>query len=186
MTIGLLTYIFLLIEFGISIWNGYASGVNWSAADSAISKILSAVTLVFAFAGTTYVIITVGSIVLNYLNVIDQTIAVLMLAYNYLVLGGVITALGVVVAIQSIIIAYRTRSIWSAFVAVFNTAISAWNVFSYVSEFSMVTNVISSESRNESKDDQGKLILIIICLAIVGFLITIAAFEAGVKRGRAF
>ncbi len=184
MTLDLLTCIFLIIEFGISIWNGYASGVNWGAADSFVTKAVSAITLVFAFAGTTYVIITVGAVVLNYLNFIDQTIAVLMLGYNYLVLGGVITLLGIVITLESIIVAYRTRSIGSAIIAIFNTAVSAFNVFSYVSQFSMVTNMISSESRSESKDDQGRLILIIFGLALVGLLITIAAFEAGVRRGR--
>ena len=170
----------------ISIWNGYASGVNWGAADSLVTKVLSAITLVFAFAGTTYVIITVGAFILNYLNFIDQSVVVLMLSYNYLVLGGVITALGIVIALESIIIAYKTRSFGSAIIAIFNTAASALNVFSYASQFSAVTHLISSESRREDQDDRGQLILIIIGLAIVGLLITVAAFEAGARRGREY
>jgi len=184
MTLDLLTCVFLIVEFVISIWNGYASGVNWGSADSSVTKALSAITLVFAFAGTTYVIITVGAVILNYLNFIDETLAVLMLSYNYLVLGGVITLLGIVIALESIIVAYRTRSVGSGLIAVFNTAASAFNVFSYASQFSVVTNLISSESKDESKDDQGRLILTVLGLALVGLLITIAAFEAGVRRGR--
>jgi hypothetical protein len=184
MDIGtVLVILILALDFVLSIWNSYASGYNFkmlrrhNTDASTFMLIYCVLGLMIGVVGTIYVLAIVIGVVAFYMNYISFGVVDLLLAYNFIIFGGLITLLGVGITIQSWVIAIKTHNKWMIVASLWNTFASIWNVFNYISEFSAVTGIIKSESKDS--DSTGIVVVIFIVAIIIAVLLSYVAFHAG-------
>jgi hypothetical protein len=181
-SIDLLTAIILAINFVISIWNSYAAGFNIGMQRRAQGpwwlKIYPVLGLSIGIAGEAYVLTIVIAIIANANGLIgDSTVAVL-LAYNFLVLGGLITILGIGITIQTVYITLKHPTFWGAAGSIYNVFASIWNVFNYVRNFGVAANLIKEEEK-EGSSNQGAVVILAVIAVLVAVLLSYIAFHAG-------
>ena len=170
----------LAIDFVISIWNGYASGLALTLlrgqSGQSFAKAAAVAGLGLAFAGMAYVMLVLFAFVallIGYLGVADVTT---VLAFDFLVFGAMIIGFGLVVTAQSIAIAYRRRSLGAI-------AISAWNVFAEVWDIAIYAEGFKSAyGALGGGRDRVNLYAVIALAVLVAFFITFAAYRHGVNR----
>ncbi len=186
MALDLLTIGILALDFIISVWNSYAAGFNISllykedkVGLTLLVWISSICALVLGFIGTTYVLSTVIGFVLYSFSYISADILTSLLAINFLVFGFLITVLGIIIAIETVVMAVKRHNLSSILVSIYNTIASIWNVFTYINNFGAVGDLL----RGEDKDSKDHAILIIAVAAVVSIIITYLAFHMGMNRG---
>ena len=181
----LLTVGILALDFVLSIWNSYAAGYNFGMLrkqDSNFGLIYAIFALMMGVVGLIYVIAIAIGFALYAIGSISLDVVNLLLAYNFLVFGGLITFLGVGITIQTWMIAIKTHNKWAIGASIWNTFASIWNVFNYISEFSTMTGIIKSESKDTK--DEGSVIIIIIVAVIIALLLSYVAFHAGNSKAK--
>ncbi len=187
MAFDLLTIGILVLDFIISVWNSYAAGYNISllykedkVGLTLLVWISSVVALILGFVGTTYVLSTVIGFILYSFSYIGGDILTALLAINFLVFGFLITVLGIIITIESVVMAIKRHNLSSILISIFNIGASIWNVFTYISNFGAVGDLL----RGEDKDSKDYAILIIAVAAIISIIITYLAFHMGMNRGK--
>lgn len=184
--LSLITIIILIIDFVISIWNAYASGFNIGLLQKKkidagkFSRISSYAGLGLSFVGMAYVLIIVISLAGNSLGYVDVGTVNFALAFDFLVFGILIIGLGLLVTIQSVIIAAQRKSIGSVLVAVFNVFAEVWDIASYVSGFKESVNML----KGENKDEQANAAIIVVVAVLIAFFIVHAAYKHGFSKGQ--
>lgn len=185
MGLDLLTIAILVLDFIISVWNSYAAGFNISllykedkVGLTLLVWISSVCALILGFIGTTYVLSTVIGFIFYSFAYISAGVLTALLAINFLVFGLLITFLGIVITIESVVMAVKRHNLSSILVSIFNIGASIWNVFTYVSNFGAVGGML----REEDKDSKDFAVLIIIVAAVFAFIITYVAFHMGMRR----
>ncbi len=186
MAFDLLTIGILALDFIISVWNSYAAGYNISllykedkVGLTLLVWISSICALILGFVGTTYVLSTVIGFILYSFSYISGDILTALLAINFLVFGLLITVLGIIITIESVVMAVKRRSLSSILVSIFNIGASIWNVFTYISNFGAVGDLL----RGEDKDSKDYAVLVIAVAAVISIIITYLAFRMGMNRG---
>ncbi len=181
----ILVFVILLFDFGISIWNAYASGYNigmlrkqQNTSGFTVAAAWSGVGL--AFAGITYVLLVVLSYVGAYLGYIDPNTAAAVLGFDELVFGLMIIGFGLMITIQSIIIAAKTKNIWSILIAAVNTIFEVLNIIMYIETFQQSVQMVKGIAGNR-RDEQNFAILVILAV-VIGYFITQAAYNRGIKK----
>jgi len=185
--VDIVSTLILVLDFVLSIWNSYSAGLSYGMLKknggpgwAYISTILG---LSLGIAGSVYV----TAIVLGYagyaLGYVDAGTVDLLFAYNYLVTGASITALGIGATIQSIYIAAKHPGFWTVGQALYNTFASIWNVFAYMSDFGPLESIINYERQNDRQSDLVVLIILIIIAVLLGVLLSLIAFNAGRNHG---
>ncbi len=181
----ILVLLILIFDFGISIWDAYASGYNigmlrkqQNTSGFTVAAAWSGVGL--AFAGITYVLLVVLSYVGAYLGYIDPATATAVLGFDSLVFGLMIIGFGLMITIQSIIIAAKTKNIWSIVIAAINTIFEVLNIIVYVETFQQSVQMVKGIAGNR-KDEQNFAILVILAI-VIGYFITQAAYNRGIKK----
>lgn len=182
--IPVLAIIILVLDFIISIWNAYASGFNIGLLKNRKSNRLSVYSsysgLALAFAGIAYVLIVVLSIVAASLGYVDVGTVQFVLAFDFLVFGLMIIGFGLMVTVQSIIIATERKSIGSILVALWNVFAEVWDIASYVAGFKESVSMLSGKNREEETNA-----LIIVAVAVlIAFFITHAAYRHGFNKAQ--
>lgn len=180
-----ITVVILAFDFIISIWNGYASGYNIglirkgkaNGSGGGFSEIAAYSGLGLAFVGIVYVLVIVLSYVLYWLGYVGSSVVNYALAFNFLVFGLMIIGFGLMVTIQSIILAYRKRSIWSILIAIFNTVVIIFDVVSYASAFGESVQLLKG-----NRQGSGNAYIIVIVAILIGFFIIHAAYKQGLKK----
>lgn len=175
----------LALNMIISIWNSYASGFNLTVLRKHSNQplwllfmVLSVTSLFMGFIGACYVLITALGVVAFMTGYISSSLLTLLFAYNFLVLGGLITGLGIVMTIETVAVAIKTRNKWAALASCWNIFASVWNVVTYLKNFKAVTNVI-----NGTKDSRTKLYIIAAVAVVMAIIIVYAAYHMGAKKG---
>lgn len=127
--LGVWTIFILIINTLLSFWNAYSSGYNavalklYNGKGSTFFRIANYAGLVLSFAGLAYVLMFVLGFIANSMGYIGIEILEFLIAFNQLVFGGLITFAGLLVTIETIILAFIRRDIWSILIAIFNSFI---------------------------------------------------------------
>ncbi|MCI4365941.1 MAG: hypothetical protein L3K10_07805 [Thermoplasmata archaeon] len=179
-----LSLVFLVLivalDFGISIWNAYASGVAFTLlrgqSGKTLTKVAAGAGLGLAFAGMSYAMLIVFSFLAYYLGYLGAGDVTVVLAFDFLVFGAMIIGFGLVVTAQSVARAYRERSFGTI-------AISVWNVFAEVADVAIYASGFrSAYGTLGGARNRVNLYAIIILAVLVAFFITYAAYRHGVRR----
>jgi len=182
--VDLLTAIILLVDFVISIWNSYAAGLM--VGFQKVSKgpgwvrAIAGLALAMGLVGETYVLTVVLALVANAYGLLDTGSLDLLLAYNFLVTGGLVVILGIAVTAESIYVAIRRPGVWTIAGTIYNVFASIWNVFTYVENFGTAMNIIKSEGRSRN---QGAIIVLAITAVVIASLLSYIAFHFGRAHG---
>lgn len=186
--VGLLSIIVLGFDLVLSVWNSYSAGLSYGMLKrnrgpgwAYMSPILG---LSLGLAGGIYVTATVVGLLGYVFGLVDLGTVDLLFAYNSLITGTLIVALGIGVTIQSIYITVRRPSFGNVATAIYNTFASLWNVFVYMRDFGPLESLINRERRSERKSDLGTLIILAIIIVLLGVLLTYVSFNAGVNHGQ--
>ena len=179
-TATLFLFAILALDFAISLWNAYASGLTLTLLRGqprqGFAKAAAIAGLALAFVGMCYVLIIVfayGALVLGYLAVGDF---LFLVAFDFLVFGAMIIGLGLVVTAQSIAVAYRQRRWGDIGVAIWNVFTEIWDISIYAEGFKDASRVVSSD-RNKIN-----LYAVVAAAVGVGFIITYVAYRHGVRK----
>lgn len=179
--VGVLAILVLIFDFVLSIWNAYASGYNIGIINKTkqegFSKIAAYSGLGLAFVGITYVLIVVLSIIAFAVGYIGSATVEYAFAFDFLVFGLMIAGFGLMITIQSILIAAKRRSIGSIFVAIYNVVVEIWDVASYVSGFKQATSILKAD-----REERGNALMIVLIAALIGYFITHAAYKHGLNK----
>lgn len=177
----------MIINFFLSLWNAYASGQNMVFLENYKGKfkeffmIANSFGLLLAFSGVAYTTIFFISYIASLVGYINVNTLNVIASYNLLVFGGLITVSGLVIAVESILIAYLKRNFFSIFIALYNVIASIWNLYAYISSFETARNIISS---NNDDRDSGKIVLILIISVLIAFFITYNFYNLGKKKAK--
>ncbi len=182
-------FVFFIMIFNlvISLWNAYASGYNSVILERArhmkfrdFFTIANSFGLVISFAGATYAL----SFFLSYLaykfGYINAEIVALIASYSFLVFGGLIVFSGIIITIESILVAYLRRNFWSILVAIYNTIASVWNIFAYVSSFKYAKDIADRYGSDE--DNRTKAIIIIIIAMFIAIFLVYTFYKWGKNK----
>ncbi len=182
LTIGIMIFNLL-----ISLWNAYASGYNSVLLERTkkmpfkdFFNIANSFSLVLAFGGASYSLSFFISLLASYLGYISPEVALLISAYSFLVFGGLITFAGIVITIESIIVAYYKRNFWSIGIAIYNTIASIWNLYNYITSFSYVKEIAGQYGSSE--DNRTKAIIIIVIAALIALFLVYSFYKIGKSK----
>ncbi len=172
----------LVLTFAISIWNAYASGFNIGMCRKnnieGFQKYASYSGLGLAFAGMTYVLVIVLSIIGYYAGYVTIGTVQAALSINFLVFGLMIIGFGLMVTIQSILIAAQRKSFWSILIAIWNIFAMIVDIASYISGFKEATSMLGGQNRR----DQGNAVIIVLIAVLISFFIVHAAYRFGLNK----
>ncbi len=183
----MLGYIFIILilafDFIISLWDAYASGVNKGMLEkkqrfaSMLTKILFVYAGVgIAFFGMTYVLVIILSLILYEIGYIGIGLLTYTLNFNFLVFGLMIISFGILVTVQSILVAVHRRSFGSIAISIFNIIIILFDISMYASGFKSALRVVRN-GRNRSAG----FYEIIIAALILAYVLIHTAYKKGVN-----
>jgi len=185
--VDILTVLILALDFGFSVWNAYASGLNIETLRrGGGSSWLEAVAysgLGLAYAGASYVMLIVVGSVAYALGYVSADVVAGVLGLDFLVFGALIIGFGLMVTIQSIIVAYRRRSFGSIAIAAWNIFAEIWDIASYLEGFGDAVSMVKGTGSDER--DETSLILIVIVALLIAYFIVHAAYMHGKRKAQA-
>jgi hypothetical protein len=149
-------------------------------AGNRFAKVASYAGLGLAFVGITYVLIIVLGFVALSLGYVDVGTVNFILAFDFLVFGILIIGFGLIVTIQSIMIAVERRSIGGILVAIWNVFAEIWDIASYVSGFKESVNMLRGKTEKEKTNS----IIIVVVAILIGYFITHAAYKHGFNKAQ--
>jgi hypothetical protein len=184
--VDILTVLILVIDFGFSIWNAYASGLNVEmlrrGGGSSWLKAVAYSGLGLAYSGASYVMIIVIGYVAYAFGYVTADVVEGVLGLDFLVFGLLIIGFGLMITIQSIIMAVRRRSLGSIVVAVWNTFAEIWDIASYAEGFRDAVSMVKGAGRNER--DETSVIIIMIVALLIAYFIVHAAYMQGKRKAQ--
>jgi hypothetical protein len=183
---GLDIFYILIVIFDIliSIWNAYNAGkaleyMKLNNIESDWPRMVAYSTLILSFAGAAYGNASLLSIVAYYLGYIDIYTLLGVLSFSFLVFGFLIILFGIVVTVNSIIVASKTKRFFDIFIAIYNSIAVIWDIYSYIEGFSTAFNILRNQFSNEERNSQGVFILIIIAAVLIAVFMVYGAFKYG-------
>lgn len=176
--------LFVVFDFAISIWNAYASGYNIGMlrreSRKGFFKISSYSGLGLAFVGMGYVIIIILSLLAYYLGYASFATVEFAMSFNFLVFGLMIIGFGLIITVQSIIIAAQKKDFWSIAIAIYNTFAEIWDIASYASGFKESVQLL-----RRNRQGSGNALIIIVIALFIAFFIVHAAYRHGYNKATA-
>ncbi|MFP3132139.1 MAG: hypothetical protein RXQ77_02265 [Candidatus Nanopusillus sp.] len=183
---GISIFYILIVIFDIllSIWNAYNAGrsleyMKLNNIESDWPRMVAYSTLILSFAGAAYSNTSLLSIAAYYLGYIDIYTLLGVLSFSFLVFGFLIILFGIVVTINSIIVASKTRRFFDIAIAVYNSIAVIWDIYSYIEGFSTAFSILRNQFGNEERNSQGVFILIIIAAVLIAVFMVYGAFKYG-------
>lgn len=181
LTLGLIAII-LVLDFVISLWNAYASGVTLSLIrhqkGHTFEKAAGVAGLGLAFSGMAYVLLIVLSALGSVLGLLTLDDLLYVLSFDFLVFGACIIGFGLVVTAQSVAIAWRQRNFGAIGVAAWNVFSEIWDVAIYAEGFRTAAGVVQGD-----REDKSTLYALIAVAVGLAFLLTYVAYRQGVRKG---
>ncbi len=181
-SIGL--FLLLAVNFGISLWNAYAAGYNLTMlryAETPLKSFFtfaSYATLVLSFAGVSQVFATVLSLILLALGKISVDVVLYVSGYSFLVFGTLIVFSGIIITIESIVIATQKRDFWSILISIYNVIASIFNIYNYITTFRYASELIKSGDERE----ENNALLIVLVSALFAFFVVYNFYKMGKKK----
>lgn len=179
------TYAFLVVvivlDFALSLWNAYSSGVIWGLLrhqpGKRFSKACAVAGVGLAFAGMAYA----TTIVLSYLAFVVGFLAIwdllYLVSFDFLVFGAMIIGFGLVITVQSIAIAYRQRHFGPIAIASWNTIAEVWDIVTYAEGFQTAAGVVKGD-----RADRANVLAILAVAVAVALIVTYFAFRRGLSK----
>ena len=171
----------IVVDFVLSLWNAYASGVTWgllrNQPGKGFSKVCAVAGLGLAFAGMAYattIILSWVALEVGFLAIWDF---LYLVSFDLLVFGAMIIGFGLVITAQSITIAYRRRSFGTIAIATWNTFAEVWDIATYAQGFQTAASVVKGDRR-----DRANVTAILAVAVAVALIITYFAFRQGIRR----
>jgi len=184
--VDILTLLILILDFGFSIWNAYASGMNVETlrreGGSSWLRAVAYSGLGLAYAGTSYVMLIVVGYVAYFFGYVSSDVAGAVMGLDFLVFGLLIIGFGLMVTIQSVIVAVRRRSFGSIAIAIWNMFTEIWDIASYVEGFGEAVSLVKGGGSDER--DETSLIIIVIVALLIAYFIVHAAYMHGKRKAR--
>ncbi|MCI4347462.1 MAG: hypothetical protein L3J97_02440 [Thermoplasmata archaeon] len=175
--------VIIVLDFVISIWNAYASGVTFTILrgkpGQTLAKVCAGAGLGLAFAGMSYATLIVFSFAALALGVLAATDVAVVLAFDFLVFGAMIIGFGLVVTAQSIAIAYQQRSFGRIAISGWNVLAEVWDIAIYAQGFRAAYGTLGGGRGRVN------LYAVILLAVLVALFITYAAYSHGVRRTEA-
>jgi len=184
MGIGIFYILIVIFDILISIWNAYNAGkaleyMKLNNIESDWPRMVAYSTLILSFAGAAYANTSLLSIAAYYLGYIDIYTLLGVLSFSFLVFGFLIILFGIVVTINSIIVASKTRRFFDIAIAIYNSIAVIWDIYSYIEGFSTAFSILRNQFGNEERNSQGVFILIIIAAVLIAVFMVYGAFKYG-------
>jgi len=184
MELDILYVLIVIFDILISIWNAYNAGkaleyMKLNNIESDWPRMVAYSTLILSFAGAAYGNASLLSIVAYYLGYIDIYTLLGILSFSFLVFGFLIILFGIVITINSIIVASKTKSFFDIFIAIYNSIAVIWDIYTYIEGFSTAFNILKDQFGNEERNSQGIFILIIIAAILIAVFMVYGAFKYG-------
>ncbi|NPA38427.1 MAG: hypothetical protein GXN99_01375 [Candidatus Nanohaloarchaeota archaeon] len=184
--VDVVTFFIMLFGLGISFWNAYATGYNsvilqyYKGKFKEFFTIANSFSLVLAFAGAAYYLSYFIAYIMAYLGKISYDVVMLISAYSFVVFGTLLVFTGVVIAIESILIAYLRRDFWSIFVAIYNSLVSILNLYTYFNAIGDAYNLIKGSGDDE--DSKNKALMIVLLSAIISIILVYLFYKKGKEK----
>lgn len=166
----------LVLNFGISFWNAYASGavLTESRLIGGWTRFITWCGLVMSACGFTWVYLTILTMVAIAANWLTPDDAILMFKLGYLIIILPVLGSGLGIWAHSLAVAYRERSFGSMAVAGWNTFAQVHNTWEAARHAPNFLNDVLNGfgKRRSSKNGGGIIILLLVILAVAGGAIT--------------
>jgi len=184
MGLDILYILIVIFDILISIWNAYNAGkaleyMKLNNIESDWPRMVAYSTLILSFAGAAYGNASLLSIVAYYLGYIDIYTLLGVLSFSFLVFGFLIILFGIVVTVNSIIVASKTKRFFDIFIAIYNSIAIIWDIYSYIEGFSTAFNILRNQFSNEERNSQGVFVLIMIAAVLIAVFMVYGAFKYG-------
>ena len=184
MGLDILYVLIIIFDILISIWNAYNAGkaleyMKLNNIECDWPRMVAYSTLILSFAGAAYGNASLLSIVAYYLGYIDIYTLLGVLSFSFLIFGFLIILFGIVVTVNSIIVASKTKRFFDIFIAIYNSIAVIWDIYSYIEGFSTAFNILKDQFGNEERNSQGVFILIIIAAVLIAVFMVYGAFKYG-------
>ena len=184
MGLDILYILIIIFDILISIWNAYNAGkaleyMKLNNIDSDWPRMVAYSTLILSFAGASYGNASLLSIVAYYLGYINIYTLLGILSFSFLVFGFLIILFGIVVTVNSIIVASKTKRFFDIFIAIYNSIAVIWDIYSYIEGFSTAFNILRNQFSNEERNSQGEFVLIVIAAVLIAVFMVYGAFKYG-------
>lgn len=166
-------WILAVWNFAVSAWNSYGSGQIYERSDSLWSKVVGVSGLGLGFVGMMYSFILAG-IGLGYVG------EEFLLASN-VILGIPIIGFGIIITIESWMIAVKEGGFWNYLITIYNTVAMGWNIFAWIKSFKEVGGI--GDALGEMADDGNDKVMIIVAF-IGGLVLSYSLFKLGRKHAR--
>jgi hypothetical protein len=168
----------------ISIWNAYNAGkaleyMKLNNIESDWPRMVAYSALILSFAGAAYGNVSLLSIVAYYLGYIDIYTLLGVLSFSFLVFGFLIILFGIVITINSIIVASKTKRFFDIFIAAYNSIATIWNIYAYIRGFSIAFNILKNQFSSENRNSQGVFILVVIAAVLIAVFMVYGAYKYG-------
>lgn len=180
----LLSFLLLLLNFGISCWNAYIAGVIWRQV-SGLMKLVAVCALIMASCG----FLSVTAVVFGYVAVtahwIDPRGFQALLGLTYLLIVVPILGSGLVITIHSWIVAYRSRDWLSIGTAGYNTVAQIHNMYSAARDVPEIWEAVSSfftpssDEKPEAALARVAVLLVLLAAAVAAGGLTFVFFAMG-------
>ncbi len=177
----ILTILIIVVDLLISLWNCYAAGYNIGILSkrkkkSNFAKIASYSGLLLGYVGLAYVFSIIIGFIAYYLGYIGIGVFSGLLSFSFLVFGILIIGFGLLVTIQSIIIAIEKPNIWNILIAIYNVFAESFDIFAYAEGFSEATSVVKREGENLD------VYALLIVAVLIAFFVGHASYKHGYKK----
>jgi hypothetical protein len=184
MGLDILYLLIVIFDILISIWNAYNAGkaleyMKLNNIENDWPRMVAYSTLILSFAGAAYGNASLLSIVAYYLGYIDIYTLLGVLSFSFLIFGFLIILFGIVITVNSIIVASKTKRFFDILIAIYNSIAVIWDIYSYIEGFSAAFNILRNQFVNEDRNSQGVFILIIIAAILIAVFMVYGAFKYG-------
>jgi ABC-type multidrug transport system permease subunit len=180
----ILSVIILIFDILISVWNAYNAGKSLEIMkieniNEDWPRMVAYSALVLSFAGATYGNLGILSLIAYYLGYINYYTLASLLSFSFLVFGFLIILFGLVITVNSIIVAYKTKGFWNIAIAIYNSIATIWDIYTYIQGFSYALNTVKGLFSSEDRNSQGIFIVLIIVAALIAIFLVYGAYKHG-------
>jgi hypothetical protein len=184
--VDILTILVLALDFGLSIWNAYASGLNVGTLQreggGSWLRVVAYSGLGLAYSGVSYVMLIVVGYAAYALGYVTADVANGVLGLDFLFFGLLIIGFGLMVTIQSIIVAFRRRSFGGIAIAIWNVFAEIWDIASYAEGFGEAVSIV--RGAGSDRQDETSIVLIVIVALLIAYFIAHAAYIHGKRKAQ--
>lgn len=185
--VDILTVLILVVDFGFSVWNAYASGLNVEmlrrGGGSSWLRAVAYSGIGLAYCGASYVMLIVVGYIAYFFGYITADVVDGVLGLDFLFFGLLIIGFGLMVTIQSIIMAVKRRSLGGIATAIWNIFAEVWDIASYAEGFGEAISLVKGTSGDER--DETSVILVVIVALLLAYFIVHAAYIQGKRKAEA-